>query len=323
MWRLLYILVQVLFIVGIFGFLFWSAVNATDNEGNNVFTALQEQPKRWHFLVAAFFAQLLGLSLTIIRWRWLVLTLGLEISRREAFRLGFLGYVLQLILLGPVGGDAVKAAIFAKRNPNNMSKAVASIFIDRFIGLVVMFLCAAFFILYTGFHSLTHPTALFFTYLTFALTVAALLGSAIVFHPFFSKGYLERMIEKIPFCGKLFSSFVQALLLYRDHKRVLLKCCFITIFVHMSFGLSLYWAAIGLFTSVPSFVEHIMLHSIANLTAMLPIAVGPYEFVLEQIYQLQEVRITGMGFVVSLMYRLTTIFVAIAAVAFYYAAKRK
>ena len=319
--RFLYIFTQVVLIVGIFGYLFWSAASATDDEGKNIFAILVEQPKQWHFLVGAFFAQLLGLSLTIVRWYWLVQTIGLECTRREAFRLGFLGYVLQLIFLGPVGGDAVKAAIFAKQNPANGTKAVASIFIDRYIGLIIMFLGAAFFILFTGFHFLSHPTALFFTYLTFALTVGTFVGTAIIFHPFFSKGHVERWIEKIPLCGKLLSKFVHALLLYREHRRVLLKCCFITVFVHMSFGLSLYWAAIGLFSSVPGFVEHIMLHSIANLTAMLPMAVGPYELVLEQIYQLYEM--TGMGFVVSLMYRLTSIVVALAAVCYWYSAKRR
>ena len=313
--RFLSIFFQLVLIVGIFGFLFWRATS------EDAFSQLYDQPKQWHYLVAAFFAQLLGLSLTIIRWRWLVLTLGLECSRREAFRLGFLGYVLQLVLLGPVGGDAAKAVIFAQRNPNNKPLAVASIFIDRFIGLIIMFVCATFFIIFTGFHVRSEIVAQTVTHITFALTATALLGTAIVFHPFFASGHVERLIEKIPFCGKLFSSFVQALLLYRDHKRILLNCCFITIFVHLSFGLSLYWAAIGLFSSVPGLVEHIMIHSIANLTAMLPVAIGPYELVLEEIYQLHDMNI-GIGFIVSLMYRLTTIFVAIAAIGYWYYAKR-
>jgi len=319
--RFLQIFLQFLLIAGIFGFLFWNAATAVDSEGKNIFTILCEQPKRWHFLAAAFFVQLFAVSLTFIRWRWLVRTLGLECSFREVFRLGFLGLMLNLAPLGIVGGDAVKAVLIAQRNPDYKSQAVASVFIDRFVGLLVMFICGAILICYTGFFARPEIIAQTFTHLVFAFTAAGLLGTGIVFLPFFAKGHFERLIEKIPLCGTLGSKLTKALLLYRDHKRCLLQSCVITIFVHLSFGLSLYCIAIALFPSVPSLTDHIMLHNVTNVTSMIPLAAGPYELVLEQLYQLYLMNV-GMGLIVSLMFRLTTIFVALVGIVYYIAARR-
>ena len=89
--------------------------------------------------------------------------------------------------------------------------------------------------------------------------------------------------------------------------------------MHLSFGLSLYWIAIALFpavhgfASVPGLVDHLMLHNVANLTSMIPLPAGPYELVLEQLYQLFGMSV-GMGLIVSLMSRLTTICVALVCV---------
>jgi len=314
--RFLYIFLQFLLITGIFGFLFWNAVTAVDAEGKNIFTVLCEQPKRWHFLVAAFFCQLFSVSLTIIRWRWLVRTLGLECSRREAFRFGFLGLILNLAPLGVVGGDAVKAVLIAQRNPDYKSQAVASVFVDRFIGLLVMLICCTLLICWTGFFARPEIIAQMFTHIVFALTAIGLLGTGIVFLPFFAKGHFERLLEKIPLFGKLCSKLTSALLLYCNHKRCLLQSSLLTIFVHLSFGMSLYWIAIALFPVAPGFpglVDHLMFHNVANVTSMIPISAGPYEWALEQLYQLLAMSI-GMGLIVSLMFRLTTILVALACV---------
>ena len=315
--RFVQIFLQLLLIAGIFGFLFWSAAAATDNEGKNIFAVLCEQPKRWYFLAAAFFAQLFGAAITFIRWRWLVRTLGLQCSHRDAFRLGFLGLMLNLAPLGIVGGDTVKAVLIAQKNPDDKSKAVASVFIDRLLGLLIMFICGSLLIGCTGFYARPEIVAKTFTLLVFAFTAAGILGTGIVFHPFFAKGHCERLIEKIPLCGTLGSKLAQSLLLYRNHKRCLLLSGLITTLVHLSFGMSLYWTAIALFPSVPDLVCHVMLHNVTNLTSMIPLAAGPYELILEQLYRLYGMHV-GMGLIVSLMFRLTTILVAVVGIIYYY-----
>jgi hypothetical protein len=250
----------------------------------------------------------------------LLRTLGLQCSCREAFRIGFVGLMLNLAPLGIVGGDAIKAVLIAQRNPDYKLQAVASVFIDRFVGLLVMFIVGTLFICYTGFYARTEIAAQTLTHLVFAFTAVGIVGTALVFLPFFAKGHCERLIEKIPLCGTLLSQLVQSLLLYRNHKGCLLQSCLITLLVHLSFGVSLYWVAIALFPLIPDLVSHVMLHNVTNLTSIIPLAMGPYEFVLEQLYQLYGMKV-GMGLIVSLMFRLTTMGVAVVGIVYYYATK--
>jgi hypothetical protein len=228
--------------------------------------------------------------------------------------------MLNLAPLGIVGGDAVKAVLIAQRNPDHKAQAVASIFIDRFIGLLVLFICGAVFVCWTGFVFRTEILAQTFTHLVFAFTAVSLIGTGIVFLPFFAKGHFERLIEKIPLCGKLLGKFAQALLLYRNHKRCLLQCCLLSLLAHIVAGVSVYWMASGLFLSVPNVANHIMLHNVANMATMIPLAAGPYEFFLEQLYYLLTMSV-GMGLVVALMYRLTMIAIAIVGIIYYYVSK--
>jgi hypothetical protein len=62
-----------------------------------------------------------------------------------------------------------------------------------------------------------------------------------------------------------------------------------------------------------------MLHNVTNLTSMIPLAAGPYELVLEQLYKLYDMNV-GSGLIVSLSFRLVTILVALAGMIYYYAA---
>ncbi|MDR0522014.1 MAG: flippase-like domain-containing protein [Planctomycetaceae bacterium] len=310
--RFFWIFLQIVLIVCIFGFLFWKAAAATDAGGRNILAVFWEQPKRWHLLAAAFAAQFLAVSLTLIRWRWLTRTLGLECSYKDAFRIGFLGAMLNLMPLGIVGGDAVKAVMITQKNSGYKSQSVAGVFLDRFIGLLGMFLCGTVLILLTGFHLRHEMAAETLTRIVFFLTACSVTGSAVVFLPFFAKGHFERRIEKIPFAGGPCSKLTRSLLLYRHHKRCLLQSCLVSVGVHLLLGLSLYWLAAGLFPVVPGLTEHEMLYCAANLTSMIPLAAGPFEFVLaHQLYPLFGTGI-GAGLVIALAYRLTTILVAVA-----------
>jgi uncharacterized protein (TIRG00374 family) len=308
-------------IFGIFGFLFWNASKATDADGKNVFELLWEQPKRWDLLGAAFFVQLFAVSITICRWRWLVQTLGLALSVKDAFRLGFLGLMLNLAPMGIVGGDLIKGYLIAKKNPDYMSQAVASVIVDRIIGLLVMFLCGSVFVCITGFAFRQEVLARTFSQLVFLLTGIGYVCVGIIFLPFFSKGHVERLLAKIPFCGDTLGKLTRSFLLYRNHKICLLKTFAITFLVHIPFGVSLYLIAKGLFGSVPNLLDHIMLYNVVNLTAMIPLAAGPFEFVLEQIYPIfsvNGVRVgVGIGLVVALGYRLISIIIAGLGIVYY------
>ena len=104
----------------------------------------------WAFLTASFAVMFTSVTITIVRWQILVRALELPFRLADALRIGFLCYLLNFISLGSVGGDLFKALILAREYPRRRAEAVATVVIDRVIGLYGLFLLASLVILSTG-----------------------------------------------------------------------------------------------------------------------------------------------------------------------------
>src|SRR4029077_20694250 len=81
---------------------------------------------------------LASVLLTFVRWYFLVRAQGLPFSLTSALRLGMIGFYLNTFLPGAVGGDLIKAAFIA-REQSRRTVAVATVIIDRVIGLCGLF----------------------------------------------------------------------------------------------------------------------------------------------------------------------------------------
>jgi len=93
-------------------------------------------------LAAAALLLMAGLLLTIARWRALLAIQGIRIGPGQAIRLGFIGFFFSSVIPGAVSGDAVKA-YYVAREQGQTAAAVASVLLDRFIGLYTMVLAAS------------------------------------------------------------------------------------------------------------------------------------------------------------------------------------
>ena len=111
-----------------------------DDDG---FQRLLEQPKNWGMLAAAQALVLTALAVNYIRWYVLGRALDLDFSIRDAFRLGALGMLLNQVSPGALGGDLFKAVFIAREQPGKRTEAVASVLIDRVVGLYAMLLVAS------------------------------------------------------------------------------------------------------------------------------------------------------------------------------------
>ena len=83
-----------------------------------------------------------GVLLAYGRWFTLVRALGLPFRPRDALRLGMVGTLFTLVIPGGIGGDVVKAAYLC-RQQERKTRAVASVAVDRIVGLMGLFLLAA------------------------------------------------------------------------------------------------------------------------------------------------------------------------------------
>jgi uncharacterized protein (TIRG00374 family) len=93
-----------------------------------------DRDKRWGCLALAALVASISVSLTFVRWYFLVRAQDLPFTLRDAFRLGLVGYFFNTFLPGAVGGDLLKAAFIAREHERR-TVAVSTVLIDRGVGL--------------------------------------------------------------------------------------------------------------------------------------------------------------------------------------------
>jgi uncharacterized protein (TIRG00374 family) len=92
-------------------------------------------------LALAMVIYLIGLILTFVRWFLLVRAIEPHFRFRTALVLGFIGNVYNLFLPGAVLGDLIKAAYLVRMHIKK-TQAIASMVIDRIMGLLGLFVLA-------------------------------------------------------------------------------------------------------------------------------------------------------------------------------------
>jgi uncharacterized protein (TIRG00374 family) len=83
-----------------------------------------------------------SLIITYLRWYLLVRVIEPRFTLRSTLLLGFIGYVFNLVIPGAVGGDFIKAAYLVRMHIKK-TQAIASMLIDRVLGLLGLFVLAA------------------------------------------------------------------------------------------------------------------------------------------------------------------------------------
>ena len=84
----------------------------------------------------------ISLLISYVRWYMLVRVIEPGFKLRDTMLLGCIGYVFGLVIPGPVGGDFIKAA-YLVRMQIRRTQAIASMLIDRIVGLLGLFSLAA------------------------------------------------------------------------------------------------------------------------------------------------------------------------------------
>jgi len=321
----LVLLIKISIILSIFIFLFYQA------HQNDAFSDFMESPKHWGYLTLAFLANFISLSITIIRWRFLLNTLDVPLKLKDAFRLGFLSFLFNLVPVGGmVTGDGIRFYTLFHLFPNDRAKSFAGIVMDRTIGLYVMFLIAVIAIYTTGFYTLadTPRDMPFVTVTTIVWCMLILLGistavALLVLLPDLTRGAGAKLLDRC--CGRIpmLKSVILAVQDYRNHKRVLCAAGAMTIAVHTLFSLGIWLIALGFYGDAPTAADHLVLHPVANVTQLIPLAIGPYEVVLDKLYTFYPIADhescykVGYGLLVALGYRLLSILLGGIGILFY------
>ena len=108
------------------------------------FARLVHEPKDWHLLAIGLLCTLGARSRSPSCAGTCCLTaLGLDFRLRDTMRLGALGFALNFVSLGSIGGDLFKAIFAAKDSPGRRTEAVATVVVDRLVGVLMMLTLAS------------------------------------------------------------------------------------------------------------------------------------------------------------------------------------
>lgn len=302
----------------IIGFLLWRIDAAQWN-------ALQDQPKRFGLLLSALLMAFAVLVLSMFRWGLLVRCNGIQLSYLEALRLGSIGFLLNFVSAGSVGGDLFKAFFLARRSPGKRVEAVASVAVDRAVGLYGLVLMVATVIVFAPprdseeIRNVARWSA--------TLTVA---GTAVLMLLVFGGGSIDRLLRRFSprgWFGKLVHAIADPLRIFHTHRLAFLGSIAMSVGVHLMLSVSIFLIAHGLYTDAPSLDEHLIIVPIGMLGSALPITpagIGVLEAIMEWLYKLiPDSPTNASGTLVALCFEVVRIVLALVGVIFYWTSGRE
>jgi len=229
------------------------------------------KPVRYPNFVVGFLIYLTALLITFARWQRLVRAQGLDFSLIDAVRLGFIGNVFNLVIPGAVGGDVIKAAFLCRMHPEDKPKAVASMVLDRVLGLLGLFLLAG----SAGLASWrdADPQVRLLIGLVWGAIAAVLAVLAVVFSPSLyrplnrlvaGRGRVELAVKKLESIG----------MAYRERLGTVAAMLATAVLSHALFVLAFFSASAALFDRMPTLVEHYLMVPLALFTTAVPLPFG-------------------------------------------------
>ncbi len=203
---------QLVFAVGIMTFLIVQA------QRHERFHELLSGQKNWLALLLAAVMILFAVLISYARWWLLVRTQGLQFSLRDAMRLGSIGYLMNFLSLGSVGGDVVKAVLVAREKPERRPEAVATVVVDRVIGLSALLLVtAAAFLIARAAGRVTDEQLIVLGNTAVVLAVVAAAGFVVLWFPFSTGPAVTRLVARLPLIGPALVRLLTSVAVYRGH----------------------------------------------------------------------------------------------------------
>ncbi len=289
---------------------------------------LREQPKDYLLLVTALFIAIAAMVLSFLRWWLLVRCQGIAITVVEACRLSAIGFLLSFVSPGSVGGDLFKAIFLAKRSPGKRFEAVASVVVDRGVGLLGLMLLVTIAFGYVEPKSNTAGEDI--TRIGRATMSLAVIGFGIVTVLILGGRPIDRLILSAatwPLVGALIQRVAGPLRMFHRHPVAFGIAVAMSVGVHLLLVVSIFLIACGLYSSPPNIADHFIVVPLAHVVSALPIApagIGVMEAAMEWLYRvIPATPTTASGTLVSLVYEVVKVVIAVIGMLFYWTAGRE
>lgn len=293
---------------------------------------LTEPPASWWLLAVAWSVLFAALVATIVRWYYLVRALGIDFRLSDAMRLGFLSYLFNFVSLGSVGGDLFKAVFIAKENPHRRAEAVATVVVDRVIGLYGLFVVATACVLATGQYASSIREVRAIARGTLLCTALGMAALVVLIVPGFTTGAVSEMLRGLPKVGRVIGKLIDAIRMYRRRPGLLLQTGLLSVGVHALTTLGVYLIARGIEGQVPSLTAHFVIVPLSMVASAAPLpfmGLGAFEGALDFLYihvagGAGELRLTSFAVLkIAFAYRAITILNAAVGLVVYAFSRRE
>lgn len=216
---------------------------------------------QWHWLVYALFFFLACLAVGGVRWKLILDAQGLRMSWGRTFCVYFIGHFFNSFMFGATGGDLVRAFYATRETHHRKTEAVATIIIDRMIGMIALLCIAGVMLVMKSDFYLSGPETRLAGLLMLLMIISALLGSILLLNiRRFGGSPLLRWVGSRPGLGPAVRRTATAFELYRRRTKTITYTALLSfsnhifiIFMCYCLGKSLqvHLDIIGYFTVIP------------------------------------------------------------------------
>lgn len=235
-------------------------------------SALLDRGVRLPWVAVSLLLLLANMLVTFYRWAVMVRATGLHFTYGQAVRYGFLGYISSLLLPSSLGGDVVRSVLVA-RHQQRRTVAVASVWVDRLVGLLALAWlagAAGLAAVWAGVAEL-RGIALWVLGCAVALTGGFV---AVLVLPLLGRGRAVAWLGRLPRIGGLVSEVVAAILAYRHRWRSVLVAYGLGMVGHGLFLLAAWSGGLSVWDQRPRLLAHLVVTPIAVLFAVFPLTPG-------------------------------------------------
>jgi len=246
-----------------------------------------QAPKIWGELALAFVLILVSTLLTFARWFLLVRAQGFAFRFKDALRYGFAGLVANYVMPGSVGGDLFKAVLLARDQTSRRAVAVATVLLDRILGLLALFMVGVIATLVP--HDFPENPAV--TNNTRALwigTAAGFAGLVFLLLPATTRwGWVQRL-PRLPLVGRIVGELIHGVQLYQSKPAAVIGALALSLAGHAGLIAGFYHCARVIEQPwIPDLTGHFYFMPTAELFGVVvatPAGVGPLEYAVSQAY---------------------------------------
>lgn len=261
---------------------------------NDQFSLLAQGEKNWGVLISGFCCTFFAIFTGLFRWTLFVQAIHLPFRFIDALRIGLMAQFFNLFAFGVLGGDALRAYYVCRIFDRRKSEIIATVVIDRLVGMFTMFGIGtvAFFAL--DITSLADPDSQLVPLLkTFGWTVSIvtvvglLFAIVIAIFPEVNQFRILQPLFRLPKVGEGLAKAIGVASVYRNRPTVVIFGLMLSVMTNLFFGLAIFLISSGLSDATPSFLKHLFIEPIVMCSNALPLpgGLGGMELMLNLMYQ--------------------------------------